>query len=142
MTTPSARRKRSALAAKATPGAARNERTGPVGGQTRPARAGKAAQPQPKRGQAAVPSPDVEARRSRLKTLIDLGKDRGYLTYGEINDHLLDDMLDAEQMENVTTMIADIGIRVCDQAPDVETLLMIEPPAGVSDREVADVAEA
>ena len=44
---------------------------------------------------------DAEARRTRLKNLIVLGKERGYLTYAEINDHLPDDMLDAEQIETL-----------------------------------------
>ena len=44
---------------------------------------------------------EIEARRMRLKTLIMLGKERGYLTYAEINDHLPDDMQDAEQIEGI-----------------------------------------
>lgn len=63
---------------------------------------------------------DAEARRTRLKNLIVLGKERGYLTYAEINDHLPDDMLDAEQIENIISMINDMGIQVYDEAPDVE----------------------
>ena len=54
---------------------------------------------------AAQPPLDAEARRMRLKTLIVLGKERGYLTYAEINDHLPDDMLDAEQIENIISMM-------------------------------------
>ena len=60
---------------------------------------------------------DVEARKRRLKTLIVLGKERGYLTYAEINDHLPDDILDAEQIEGVISMIGDMGIQVYDEAP-------------------------
>ena len=67
---------------------------------------------------------DIEARRMRLKMLIGLGKERGYLTYAEINDHLPDDMLDAEQIEGIISMINDMGISVHDEAPDAETLLM------------------
>ena len=52
---------------------------------------------------------DMEARRTRLKNLISLGKERGYLTYAEINDHLPDEMLDAEQIEGVISMISDCG---------------------------------
>src|SRR5687768_4380577 len=69
---------------------------------------------------------DAEARRERLKNLIVLGKERSYLTYAEINDHLPDDMLDAEQIENIISMINDMGIQVYDEAPDAETLLMAE----------------
>ncbi|HBV20470.1 MAG TPA: RNA polymerase sigma factor RpoD, partial [Nitrosomonas sp.] len=64
---------------------------------------------------------DIEARRMRLKRLIVLGKERGYLTYAEINDHLPDDMLDAEQIEGIISMINDMGISVHDEAPDAET---------------------
>ncbi len=85
---------------------------------------------------------DVDARRMRLKTLIVLGKERGYLTYAEINDHLPDDMLDAEQIEGITSMIGDMGISVCDEAPDAETLLMSDAPAAVTDEDVVEEAEA
>jgi RNA polymerase primary sigma factor len=85
---------------------------------------------------------DVEARRTRLKNLIVLGKERGYLTYGEINDHLPDDMLDADQIETVISMINDMGIQVCDEAPDAESLLIAEPTAPVADEDVAEEAEA
>src|SRR6185312_7796340 len=54
---------------------------------------------------------DVEARKRRLQTLIVLGKERGYLTYAEINDHLPDDILDAEQIEGIISMIGDMGIQ-------------------------------
>jgi len=67
---------------------------------------------------------DVEARKRRLKSLIVLGKERGYLTFAEINDHLPDDVLDAEQIEGIVSMIGDMGIQVYDEAPDAETLLM------------------
>ena len=63
---------------------------------------------------------DVEERRTRLKNLIMLGKERGYLTYAEVNDHLPDEMLDAEQIESVISMINDMGIQVFDQAPAAE----------------------
>src|SRR3954462_3261854 len=85
---------------------------------------------------------DVEARKRRLKNLIVLGKERGYLTYAEINDHLPDDILDAEQIEGIISMIGDMGIQVYDEAPDAETLLMSETtptgPAG----DVEEEAEA
>ena len=85
---------------------------------------------------------DAEARRMRLKNLIVLGKERGYLTYAEINDHLPDDMLDAEQIENIISMINDMGIQVYDEAPDAETLLMNETtPAVVPDEDVVEEAE-
>ena len=85
---------------------------------------------------------DQEDRRTRLKTLILLGKERGYLTYAEINDHLPDDMLDAEQIEGIISMINDMGIQVYDEAPDAETLLMTESAAPVADEDVVEEAEA
>src|ERR1700694_115645 len=69
---------------------------------------------------------EAEARKTRLKNLIVLGKERSYLTYAEINDHLPDDILDAEQIEGIISMINDMGIQVYDEAPDAETLLMSE----------------
>ena len=85
---------------------------------------------------------DAEARRTRLKNLIVLGKERGYLTYAEINDHLPDDMLDAEQIENIISMINDMAIRVYDEAPDAETLLMSDAAPAVADEDAVEEAEA
>ena len=85
---------------------------------------------------------ELEARRMRLKNLIMLGKERGYLTYAEINDHLPDDMLDAEQIEGIISMINDMGIQVYDEAPDAESLLMTEATPPVADEDVVEEAEA
>ena len=71
-----------------------------------------------------------------------LGKERGYLTYAEINDHLPDEMLDVEQIEGVISMINDMGITVCDEAPDTESLLMNETAPAVADEDAAEEAEA
>ncbi|HUW39104.1 MAG TPA: RNA polymerase sigma factor RpoD [Rhodocyclaceae bacterium] len=85
---------------------------------------------------------DLDARRTRLKNLITLGKERSYLTYAEINDHLPDDMVDAEQIESIITTFNDMGIQVYDEAPDAETLLMTEQsPAVVDAAEVEEEAE-
>jgi RNA polymerase primary sigma factor len=84
---------------------------------------------------------EVEAQKKRLKNLIVLGKERGYLTYAEINDHLPDDMTDAEQIEGVVTMLADMGIAVYDEAPDAEQLLMTEAPAPIAEEDVIEEAE-
>ncbi len=89
-----------------------------------------------------VKQTDAEIRRSRLKTLIILGKERGYLTYAEINDHLPDDMLDAEQIEGVVGMINDMGIQVYDEAPDAEALLMSDAAPAVTDEDAVAEAEA
>ncbi len=87
------------------------------------------------------PAQDIEARRTRLKALILLGKERGYLTYAEINDHL-PEMLEVEQVEGVVSMINDMGITVCDVAPDTESLGMTEVAPPVADEDAAAEAEA
>jgi len=92
--------------------------------------------------ESSTSAQDLEARRMRLKRLIVLGKERGYLTYAEINDHLPDDMLDAEQIEGIISMINDMGISVHDEAPDAETLLMSDSATTVTDEDVAEEAEA
>jgi len=92
-------------------------------------------------GRVPVQVVDAETRRMRLKNLIVLGKERSYLTYAEINDHLPDDMLDAEQIESVISMINDMGIQVYDEAPDAETLLMSDTATQVTDEDVAEEAE-
>ncbi|MFY9261177.1 MAG: RNA polymerase sigma factor RpoD [Gallionella sp.] len=84
---------------------------------------------------------DLEARRTRLKALIILGKERGYLTYAEINDHL-PDMLEVEQIEGVASMINDMGIKVCDVAPDAEAMIMTDAAPAVADEDAAEEAEA
>jgi RNA polymerase primary sigma factor len=85
---------------------------------------------------------ETEARRLRLKNLIVLGKERSYLTFAEVNDHLPDDMMDAEQIENIIAMINDMGIHVYDEAPDAETLLMSDATPAVADEDVVEQAEA
>ena len=84
---------------------------------------------------------EAEARRTELKNLIILGKERGFLTYAEINDHLPDEVLDADQIEGVISMINDMGIQVYDEAPDAETLLMQEAAPAVADEDVVAEAE-
>lgn len=85
---------------------------------------------------------DPEERKAKFKTLIVLGKERGYLTYAEINDHLPEDMLDVEQIEGIISMISNMGIQVYDEAPDAEDLLMSDAPARVADEDAAEEAEA
>src|ERR1700712_5240966 len=85
---------------------------------------------------------DAEVRRTRLKTLIALGKDRGYLTYAEVNDHLPDEMVDAEQIESIISTFNDMGIKVFDEAPAAEDLLLTDGvAAAVVDEEVEEEAE-
>src|SRR6266508_3105299 len=85
---------------------------------------------------------EAEARKTRLKNLIVLGKERSYLTYAEINDHLPADILDAEQIEGIISMINDMGIQVYDEAPDAETLLMSEAAPTAPAEDVEEAAEA
>ena len=84
----------------------------------------------------------LEEQRKRLRQLIALGKERGYLTYAEINDHLPEDVSDAEQIENIVTMISGLGIQVYDEAPDAETLLMSDATPAVADEDAVEEAEA
>ncbi|MDC6294720.1 RNA polymerase sigma factor RpoD [Ralstonia solanacearum] len=86
---------------------------------------------------------ELEARRQKLKALIKLGKSRGYLTYAEINDHLPDDMVDAESMDTLVATLNDIGIAVYEQAPDAETLLLNDnAPSVTTEEEAEEEAEA
>ena len=81
---------------------------------------------------------DILKRRLRLKTLIKLGKTRGYLTHGEISDHLPDKLVDAETLEVVINMLNDMGVAVFEQAPDAETLLLNNTGATVATEEEAE----
>ncbi|MDR3212901.1 MAG: RNA polymerase sigma factor RpoD [Azoarcus sp.] len=81
---------------------------------------------------------DAEVRRTQLKTLITLGKERGYLTYAEISDHLPDDVADAEQIEDVISTFNHLGIQVYDAAPAAEDLLMTDSVASPVDEDVAE----
>ncbi|WP_131112554.1 RNA polymerase sigma factor RpoD [Sulfuricystis thermophila] len=81
---------------------------------------------------------DLESRRTRLKTLITLGKERGYLTYAEINDHLPDDIVDAEQIESIISTFNDMGIQVYDQPPAPEEILLAEQTAAPVDADEAE----
>ena len=82
---------------------------------------------------------DTSQQQSRLKELIARGKEQGYLTYAEVNDHLPEDIADPDQVEDIIRMINDMGISVTEEAPDAETLLMTE---GDSAEEADDEAVA
>jgi RNA polymerase primary sigma factor len=85
---------------------------------------------------------DLDTKRTRLKNLIALGKERGYLTYAEINDHLPDDLVDAEQIESIISTFNDMAIQVFDEAPAVDDLLLNESaPAPVDAEAVEEEAE-
>ncbi|HCF73297.1 MAG TPA: RNA polymerase sigma factor RpoD [Arenicellales bacterium] len=83
---------------------------------------------------------DPQSQQSELKRLIIKGKEQGFLTYREINDHLPEDMNDTDQIETVVNMINDMGIEVFDSAPDPDSLLL--KTANTDDEEVVDEAEA
>jgi RNA polymerase primary sigma factor len=85
-------------------------------------------------------STDSQSQQSELKQLIIKGKERGFLTYREINDHLPEDMNDTDQIETVVNMINDLGIEVYDAAPDADSLLL--KTANSDDEEVVEEAEA
>ncbi|WP_315286123.1 RNA polymerase sigma factor RpoD, partial [Neisseria bacilliformis] len=83
-----------------------------------------------------------EEQRQRLRLLILQGKERGYITYAEINDALPDDMSDAEQIDNIVNMIQGLGIQVTEEAPDADTLLMNDTGTGMTDDDAVEEAEA
>ena len=80
-------------------------------------------------------------QRSELKTLIARGKEQGFLTYAEVNDHLPDEVVDSEQIEDIIGMINDMGISVHETAPDRDSIIL--PDAAVStDDDAAEAAAA
>lgn len=83
-----------------------------------------------------------EQQQSQLKKLIARGKEKGFLTYAEVNDHLPDDIVDPEQIEDIIAMINDMGIEVHEFVPDTETLLLNENPVSADDDVVAEEAAA
>jgi len=83
-----------------------------------------------------------QRRSQQLKDLIARGKEQGYLTYAEINDHLPNDIVDPEQIEDIVNMINDMGISVHEKAPDAESVLLDSDSAVSTDDDVAEEAEA
>lgn len=81
---------------------------------------------------------DAVSQQSRLKALIAKGKEQGYLTYAEVNDHLPDDISDPDQVEDIIQMINDMGIQVFETAPDADELLLNSGGDGSAD----DIAAA
>jgi RNA polymerase primary sigma factor len=78
----------------------------------------------------------------QLKELIARGKEQGYLTYAEVNDHLPSGIVDPEQIEDIVNMINDMGIAVHEKAPDPETLVLNENTGSNDDEDAAEEAEA
>ncbi len=81
-------------------------------------------------------------KRSRLKTLIAKGKDQGYLTYAEVNDHLPEGIVDPTQIEDIINTINDMGIRVLDVAPEAESIVLSDASVSEADDETTDEAVA
>ena len=81
-------------------------------------------------------------QQSQLKLLIARGKEQGYLTYAEVNDHLPNDIVDPEQIEDIVNMINDMGITVYEKAPDTESILLSDAPVATDDEAAEEAAQA
>ncbi len=104
-------------------------------------RAAQARQPSEKRvviERRAVAMP--EDRQSQLKLLIARGKEQGYLTYSQVNDHLPSEIVDPEQIEDIVNTINEMGIPVYEKAPDTESLLAGEPSAPADEEAIEEAA--
>ena len=83
-----------------------------------------------------------EDRQSQLKLLIARGKEQGYLTYSQVNDHLPSEIVDPEQIEDIVNTINDMGIPVYEKAPDSESLLQTEPSQPADEEAIEEAAAA
>ncbi len=88
-----------------------------------------------------MPENNVQ-QQSRIKELIARGREQGYLTYAEVNDHLPEDISDPDQVEDIIQMINDMGIQVYEAAPDADTLLMTDNDASADEIAAAEAAAA
>src|SRR4051812_32297061 len=84
----------------------------------------------------------TEDRQSQLKLLIARGKEQGYLTYAQVNDHLPSEIVDPEQIEDIVNTINDMGIPVYEKAPDAESLLQTEPSQPADEEAIEEAAAA
>ncbi|MES2919172.1 MAG: RNA polymerase sigma factor RpoD [Pseudomonadota bacterium] len=87
-------------------------------------------------------STDKEKQKSQLKELIAKGKEQGYLTYAEVNDHLPESVTETEQIEDIIQMLNDLGIPVHERAPEADDLLLDEKPEASDDDVAAEEAAA
>ena len=85
---------------------------------------------------------DLDQQQSRLKLLIAKGKEQGYLTYSEVNDHLPEGIVDPEQIEDIISMINDMGIAVHEVPPDADALLLLGSTVNADDDETEEAAAA
>ena len=83
---------------------------------------------------------DTEERLSPIKQLIARGKEQGYLTYAEVNDHLPDEIVDPDQIEDIISMIKDMGIEVHEVAPDADALLLSDAAVTSADDDAEEAA--
>jgi RNA polymerase primary sigma factor len=83
-----------------------------------------------------------DEKQSQIKLLIARGKEQGYLTYAEVNDHLPDDIVDPEQIEDIVNTINDMGITVYEKAPDAEELLLADTAVSADDDDTEEAAAA
>jgi RNA polymerase primary sigma factor len=91
---------------------------------------------------SGVSEEDIEARRQKIAALIKFGKERGFLTHAEINDHLPDASIDQEAIDGLIGTFSDMGIAVYEQAPDAEMLLLSDNVATVTGDDDAEAAVA
>ncbi len=91
---------------------------------------------------AAAATPPPGDKQSQLKLLIARGKEQGYLTYAEVNDHLPNDIVDPEQIEDIVNMINDMGITVYEKAPDAESLLLSDTAVSNDEDATEEAADA
>jgi RNA polymerase primary sigma factor len=95
-----------------------------------------------KKAPAGTATQIADERQSQLKLLIARGKEQGYLTYAEVNDHLPSEIVDPEQIEDIVNMINDMGIPVYEKAPDAESLLMTDATAAPDEEAVEEATAA
>ncbi|HEV2608948.1 MAG TPA: RNA polymerase sigma factor RpoD [Noviherbaspirillum sp.] len=94
------------------------------------------------KGGDAASEEQLEAQKEQIKRLIAIGKERGFLTHGEINDHLPDDVVDAEAIDGLIGTLNEMGIAVYEQAPDAETLLLSDKVVTATSEDEAEAAVA
>lgn len=85
---------------------------------------------------------DQETQQSKIKVLIARGKEQSYLTYAEVNDHLPNGILEAEQIEDIISMINDMGIKVVETAPDADDLIVGDEASNSTDDDAVEEAAA
>jgi len=95
-----------------------------------------------KKAPAVTATQIADERQSQLKLLIARGKEQGYLTYAEVNDHLPSEIVDPEQIEDIVNMINDMGIPVYEKAPDAESLLLTDATAAPDEEAVEEATAA